>query len=147
MNSNDLREKVYTHSVEISAFITLVFVTISQVIGPLIITTSDKSSLISISVTLSGFLFAGQGIMLTLPENNKFIVLAKSHGYFYDFHRLCRWAEIVFIASVPLGLDAISRLFLDTGLISFIYFFLVFWALIMSIWALILFSRIISNLN
>lgn len=145
MNRSNVRMFVYKYAVIISLLIAVSVVFCAHFISPVPETLADKATLVTISVTLAGFLFTGQGIMLTLPPNNRFIQLVKEHGYLEDFHRLCRWSEMAFIISVVFSLEIITGLFADKVLSSFLYLISFMWPLIMAFWALWIFGNVVGS--
>lgn len=144
ISGNKVRKWAYDHAVVISALVAIIVVIGTHLITPISASLSDKPSLVTISVTLAGFLFTGQGIMLALPVNTKFMQLVKEYGYLDDFHKLCRWAEMAFIGSVVFSLELVTNLFADQVLANILYLISFLWPLILSIWALHIFSHIIS---
>jgi len=147
MNGNHIRAFAYRHSVTLSALLSAVVVVSVHLISSIPVKLADKPTLVTISVTLAGFLFTGQGIMLTLPANNRFIQLVKEHGYLHDFHKLCRWAEMTFIGSVIFSLDVITGLFADQALANLLYLVSFLWPLFMAFWALWIFGNVIGLSN
>lgn len=144
MTGNKVRELAYKYAVQISAFLAVVIVVGIHLFSPVPSKLSDKPSLVTISVTLAGFLFTGQGIMLALPTSNRFMQLVKEHGYLDDFHKLCRWAEAIFILSVIFSLEIISGLFANQSLANLLYLITFLWPLFMAFWALWIFSNVIA---
>lgn len=147
MSQNKIRSFLYLYAIAISAFFAAIIVILTYLLSSIPEVLTDKPSLIMISVTLAGFLFTGQGIMLTLPHNNRFIQLIREQGYLMDFHLLCRCAELVFIASTFLGLDIFSNLYHEPVLVNMLYLFSFMWPLIMTIWALWIFGNVIGGLK
>lgn len=147
MTANRARAFIYKYSVEASALLAAVIVVSVHLISSIPSIQSDKPTLVSISVTLAGFLFTGQGIMLALPYRSRFIHLMKEYGYLDDFHKLCRWAEMAFIGSVVFSLEIFSGLFADQSLAYLLYIISFLWPMIMAIWALWIFGNVIGILN
>lgn len=143
MNSNGIRKFVYKYSVVLSAIVAVMIVLLICLFSSVPSTLPDKPTLVTISVTLAGFLFTGQGIMLALPLESKFMQLVKQYGYFNDFHTLCHWAEMVFIVSVVFSLEVITNLFTNQVLVNTLFLFTFLWPLIMTTWALWIFGNII----
>lgn len=147
MNGNRIRAFAYKHSIELSALLAAMAVVAVHLLSSIPAKLTDKPTLVTISVTLAGFLFTGQGIMLAMPTNNRFMQLVKEHGYFDDFHKLCRWAEMAFIASVIFSLEVVTGLFADQALANLLYLISFLWPLIMAFWALWIFGNVIGLLN
>ncbi len=147
MRGNRIRAFVYKHSVVLSAIMATVFVVSVHCISSIPAKLADKTTLVTISVTLAGFLFTGQGIMLAVPTNSRFMQLVKQHGYLDDFHKLCRWSEMVFIGSVVFSLEVISGMFSDQVLANSLYLLTFLWPLIMAFWALWIFGNVIGLLH
>lgn len=147
MNRSNIRAFVYKYAVIISLLIAVSVVLLAHQLSPIPKKLADKATLVTISVTLAGFLFTGQGIMLTLPPNNRFIQLVREHGYLDDFHRLCRWSEMVFIVSVVFSLQIITELFGDKVLANLIYLITFLWPLVMSFWALWIFGSVVGSVD
>ena len=147
MTSNSVRAFTYKRSVELSALLAAVIVVSVHLISSIPAKLADKPTLVTISVTLAGFLFTGQGIMLALPTNNRFMQLVKEHGYLNDFHKLCRWSEMTFIGSVVFSLEIFNDLFADQALASLLYLITFLWPLIMAFWALWIFGNVIGLMN
>lgn len=147
MNSNKIRSFIYRHSIDLCAITSGLAVVVILLFRALPAKLSDKGTLITISVTLAGFMFTGQGIMMTLPKGNEFVQLLREHGYLSDFHNLCSWSEVVFIGSVILGLDVVSGMFFDSVLANLLYLFAFLWGLLMALWALWLFGSVIGGLE
>lgn len=147
MSGNRIRAFAYKHSVELSAVLAAIVVVIAHIISSIPAKLADKPTLVTISVTLAGFLFTGQGIMLAIPTNNRFMQLVKQHGYLDDFHKLCRWSEMVFIGSVVFSLEVISGVFSDQVLANLLYLLTFLWPLIMAFWALWIFGNVIGLLH
>ncbi|MGI6634220.1 MAG: hypothetical protein ACOX7B_03490 [Christensenellales bacterium] len=147
MNGNRIREFAYKHSIELSALLAAIVVVSIHLISSIPLTLTDKPTLVTISVTLAGFLFTGQGIMLSLPTNNRFMQLLKEHGYLDDFHKLCRWAEMAFIGSVVFSLEVITGLFSNKSLANLLYLISFLWPLIMAFWALWIFGNVVGAVD
>jgi len=147
MTSNSVRAFAYRHSVEISAILAAVVVVSVHLISSIPATLVDKPTLVTISVTLAGFLSTGQGIMLALPSGSRFMQLVKEHGYLNDFHKLCRWSEMGFVCSVVFSLEIITGLFFDQTLANLLYLITFLWPLTMAIWALWIFGNVIGLLD
>lgn len=144
MSINKLREIAYRYSVHISGILATVIVLAAYFLKLVPAKLEDKPTIISISVTLAGFLFTGQGIMLALPVDNEFMQSVKRYGYLHDFHKLCRVSELAFMVSVLFGLEIFTKLFLSSILYNALFLISFLWPLIMALWALGIFGAIIE---
>lgn len=96
---------------------------------------SRIDSIIGLAGVLAGFLFAGQSIIVTIPNDSKLIRFLCRQGYLSDFHKFCRYAESALIGAAFLGV------FIQLHcLIKYIFFFLFSSGTLISLWAVSLFG-------
>lgn len=134
-----LRELVYRYAIGMVVLLAAIITFLVYKAGTIQVIMNNQSTMMNIAVTLAGFLFTGQGIILTLSPENKFIKLVKKVGYMKDFNNLCRRAEVLFVVSILLGIDIWNSQALD-----FAYFFCFICALLFATWALTLFSNLVK---
>lgn len=98
----------------------------------------------AISVTgmaIAAFQFTAQNILLTVPEKNAFIQIARNEGYFVFLHKFCRRSEIVFaILLIPMLFinDCPDMLMYNILIIS-----LYLYALFFTIWTMWLIGKLL----
>ena len=134
----NIRLFLYKHSTAIVFAITSILTIVCILFKKVDTILQDQNTLVTLASTLAGFLFTGQGILLTLSPNNAFYILAQKHGYIKDFHHHCRYAELSLLIAALLSIKLISNNITD---ICFI--FLVIFGLLFTLWALLLFGSIV----
>lgn len=133
------RKLVYQYAIFIVLLATAIITFIVFQTNSLPSILANQSIMMNVAVTLAGFLFTGQGIILTLSPKNRFIQLVKKYGYMKDFNNLCRWSELLFVFSILLGIDIINVVIFDI-----FYFFTFLSGLIFALWSLVLFSSLVK---
>lgn len=123
---------IYRLSDIVVILLSISFTILTKFFVPWVELQKNISILVTIAVTFASFLFAGQSILLSLPLNNEFLVVAKKQGYLDDFHKLCRRAEITYVCvSLPLLFLSGVGTIIDLSIVFiFLYgFFYTAWAL------------------
>lgn len=142
MRKQKCRQWLYRYACFVVLIIVLSFIVIGYYFGSIDRIMEDQPTFVTIGTTFAGFLFTGQGIILTLSPTNRFLVIAKKHGYIEDFHRFCRYAEISFLSATVFSLKIFQSTVFDL-----IFLLLFLYALIFAIWALVLFGQIVHYYN
>ena len=98
---------------------------------------------VALSVTgaaISAFLFTMQSILMTIPAKNAFLQLIRKEGhYLINFHRFCRYAEILFLVNLlPMVYMSGERLYLNL-----VVFAVYVSALLFAIWSMYLMGSIL----
>lgn len=137
---NRMRAFVYRFALLITAIFAVLFVLFLIVLKVNNEVLKERELMVTIAVTLAGFLFAGQGILLSLPANNRFIQDVKRYGYMTNFHRMCRFSELAFLFSVVIGFKAFSNEVIDV-----LFLFTFFWGLTLAFWAIFIFGEIVQR--
>lgn len=135
-----IRLFLYRFSIPISAILGAAILILLRQFDKVDEILKERSTMLTVAVTLAGFLFAGQGILLSLPSSNRFIQDVKKYGYMIEFHKLCRFSEIGFLLSLAIGFEAFSNDIVDT-----IFLFMFTFGLTLAIWAIIVFGSIVHR--